>query len=240
MRSWIAVTVLAGILVPALTTAMSRELRVPFTPQAPEARWVEPWANACEETALVMVNAYYEDETLSGSRGKTRISEALKKKNTAFGESKDESAALMADIVAEVYDWEAFVVTEATLPDIKEEIDGGRPVIIPFDARRVKNRFFQSPRPDYHVAVIIGYDNDKQQFIVHDPGTAKGKAFRYSYDELLGANETYTIGDTGEERGGEVIFTAPGEARDSALRRVWQRLAGRFSGWWAGVWAAKP
>ena len=39
--------------------------------------------------------------------------------------------------------------------------------------------------PDYHNIVILGYDHNKKQFIVHDVGTQFGAYFKYSYKVLL-------------------------------------------------------
>jgi hypothetical protein len=40
-------------------------LDVPFTSQAPEKSWDQPWQDACEEAAVLMLAAYYRDFGLS-------------------------------------------------------------------------------------------------------------------------------------------------------------------------------
>lgn len=40
-------------------------LDVPFTSQAPEKNWEEPWQDACEEAAVLMLDAYYKGYGLS-------------------------------------------------------------------------------------------------------------------------------------------------------------------------------
>lgn len=40
-------------------------LSVPFTSQAPEKNWEQPWQDACEEAALLMLDAYYKKYNLS-------------------------------------------------------------------------------------------------------------------------------------------------------------------------------
>ena len=48
-----------------------------------------------------------------------------------------------------------------------------------------ENNHFKSGGPWYHNLVILGYDDDKKQFTVHDVGTQFGAYFRYSYDTLM-------------------------------------------------------
>jgi hypothetical protein len=44
------------------------------------------------------------------------------------------------------------------------------------------------------MAVIIGYDKPTNQFIVNDPGTVHGKAYRYSLDAIENALQDYPTG----------------------------------------------
>ena len=40
-------------------------ISVPFTSQAPEKNWEQPWQDACEEAAVLMLDAYYKNYNLS-------------------------------------------------------------------------------------------------------------------------------------------------------------------------------
>ncbi|PIY92744.1 MAG: hypothetical protein COY70_01615, partial [Candidatus Magasanikbacteria bacterium CG_4_10_14_0_8_um_filter_42_12] len=40
-------------------------LDVPFTSQAPESNWDQPWQDACEEATILMLDAYYKGYNLS-------------------------------------------------------------------------------------------------------------------------------------------------------------------------------
>jgi len=44
---------------------IEKEISVPFTSQAPEGNWQEPWQNACEEASIVMIQNFYKDEGLT-------------------------------------------------------------------------------------------------------------------------------------------------------------------------------
>ncbi|MFA4827257.1 MAG: hypothetical protein WC596_03350, partial [Candidatus Shapirobacteria bacterium] len=46
-------------------------------------------------------------------------------------------------------------------------------------------KHFKSGGPYYHNLTILGYDDTKQKFIVHDVGTQFGAYFQYSYDLLM-------------------------------------------------------
>lgn len=184
-------------------------LGVPFTSQAPEGKWMEPWDNACEETSMVMVEMYYRGNwNLDISKSKKEIQYVLNQKESLYGISKDESPERIVEMIHNFYKRDASLEKNITVEKIKHELDGGYPVIIPFDTRLVRNSNFIPPKPTYHVGVIIGYDDQTQEFVVHDPGTSDGKQFRYKYTELLNANKIYTVRDTGEVRGGEAVFTS--------------------------------
>ncbi|HYE60273.1 MAG TPA: C39 family peptidase [Candidatus Kapabacteria bacterium] len=212
-----------------LAAVTQMQIPVPFTPQAPEGIWVEPWANACEEASIVMVDAYYRGLPLDTTTAVDRIHDVIAEKEKRFGESKDESAETIVSLIEDTALWHARIEKKPTVEEIQRELHSNRPVIIPFDARRVSNPHFIDPKPDYHVAVIIGFDEETKTFIVHEPGTSFGESFRYGYDELLAANESYEIGDTGEERGGDVIFTSPETTVEKVVRRIGEQIRKVFT-----------
>src|SRR5690606_41290644 len=41
-------------------------LDVPFTSQAPEGNWKQPWQDACEETSILMVDRFYQEQAQIG------------------------------------------------------------------------------------------------------------------------------------------------------------------------------
>ena len=46
----------------------------------------------------------------------------------------------------------------------------------------------------YEKIIVTGYDETKGEFITNDPGTSRGKGFRYSYDQLFEAITDYPTG----------------------------------------------
>lgn len=148
-----------------------------------------------------MVNAFYTQESIDGIMAPGIIMAVFGKKHEQFSESKDENFDGLAALINTQYDWRAIQRKYVTSKDIEREINRKHPVIIAFDARLIPDAPFIEPKPDYHVAVIVGYDNEKKEFMLHDPGLSEGREIRYAYEDVLKANETYIIGDTGEERG---------------------------------------
>ena len=82
---------------------------------------------------------------------------------------------------------QAKVNWEEKIEYIKEELSKDNIFIIPVAGRELDNPYFRIPGPFYHVLVIIGYDDNKKEFITHDPGTRRGEEFHYSYEILWNA-----------------------------------------------------
>ena len=149
----------------------------------------------------------YAGKSTSKAYAKDMIQRIVKFELKTFGFHRDTNAAQIADTINRYFPWEARVVKNPTLEDIKTELNAGRPVIIPVHGRALRNPYFRNGGPDYHTVVIAGYDDGKTQFIVQEPGTRHGQDFRYSYDTLLAA--THDFLPLGRTRFGErvAIFT---------------------------------
>ncbi len=190
------------------TVLGATQLEVPFTPQAPDGVWVQPWQDACEEASIFMVDRFYQEENIANAEvAKTGILEIFTMKHQRHGESLDETAETVADLINAYLPWSAYVVDNPSIKSITDEIDAGRPVIVPFAAPLLKNPHFTSDFP-YHMAVISGYNDEKQTFIVEEPGTQYGYNFSYTYATVMNAMHDFVAGDvsSGEKR---VIFTSP-------------------------------
>ncbi len=185
-----------------------KNLNVPFSSQAPEGNWSEPWQNACEETSIIMATNFYKDKPLTREEAKQQILQVFAVKNKEFGTSKDESMERIAEVVnAAQLGWKAEVSVNPELNAIKKEIAANRPVIAPIDAQLLVG----SPVADtvkYHVLVISGYDDKTEEFIVQDPGTKSGKNDRYGYDNFYKAINDYLPGSSPSGRRA-VLFTSP-------------------------------
>lgn len=161
-------------------------IKAAFVPQAPEKNWDQPWQDACEESALLTVHYYYQEQKPSIS---TMIYDYQKIFNLEndFGWSHDVTLSQMATISADLWAYRSEIIETPTILDFKKYLAKDIPIIIPSSGKTLfkENTHFKSGGPWYHNLVILGYDDNKEQFTVHDVGTQFGAYFRYSYSTLM-------------------------------------------------------
>lgn len=190
----------------------AKNLLVPHTSQAPFGYWAEPWQNACEEASIVMLDNYYggiTDKKISKTTAKKQILNLLEIKKKYYGKSLDENAQKVINLINNFYNWEAKIVENPTLEQIKNEIENEQPVIIPVAGKILKNKYFKNGGPYYHMLVISGYDEEAQEFITQEPGlNTLGLDFRYKYDTIMDALHDFTGKKIDTKNGAKVaIFT---------------------------------
>lgn len=162
-------------------------LEVPFSSQAPFSDWAEPYQNACEETASLMVAKYYQKATLTPAIAKQEILDLVAWENKIFGYYEDTTAQETAQILQDYYDFKRVdVIYDFSLDDLKAQILAGRPIIIPASGQMLKNPNFKQPGPIYHMLVIKGITKTGD-FITNDNGTRKGHNYIYKSDVLYAA-----------------------------------------------------
>lgn len=178
-------------------------LAVPFTSQAPEKNWDEPWQDACEEASLLMLDAYYKNYKLSPLFAKDEILKMVKwEENKGWGNSIEiEKVKLMAEeyfhlstlALEHSSSRQIKIIENPTVDDIKKSIANDNPVLVVADGKVLPNSHFQNGGPDYHALIIRGYTESK--FITNDPGTQFGEAFEYEYSDLMNAIRDWNNGD---------------------------------------------
>lgn len=163
------------------------DLEVPFTSQAPEKNWYEPWLNACEETSILMVDAFYDGrDALSVAEARQEILDIFVVKEEEIDESLDESLETMVELIDELdLGWKGVIKESPSLRDMKLELENKRPFIVPVYAPELNNPYYTGGGPDYHVLVVKGYDTEKEVFVVNDPGTQFGEDLEFSYDVMM-------------------------------------------------------
>ncbi len=167
-------------------------LSVPFTPQAPTANCDELHNEACEEASVLMANAFFQGDTrsiLPADEAEAEIEKltAWQQKNLGYYLSIDSEEAVR--MIQEVYGLQAEVVRKFDEDSIKKALSEQKLVLVPVNGRELGNPYFRQPGPIYHMFVIKGYD--KNGFIVNEPGTKRGKDYRYTYDTIRGAVGDY-------------------------------------------------
>lgn len=158
-----------------------------FVPQSPEKNWDQPWQDACEEAALLTVDYYYRNITQSDIQ--TIKNDLLKmidfENEQSF--SHDMNTSQMSFVAQNYLSYSTKIIDNPTVDDIKNYISQNIPVIVPANGKTLyqENKHFNDNGPYYHNLVVLGFDDIKQKFIVHDVGTQFGAYFKYSYQLLM-------------------------------------------------------
>lgn len=172
---------------PTPTSFPSKHLiKTTFIPQAPQKNWDQPWQDACEEAALLTVAFYYQNQQPSQEEIASSIL-AMIDYETSQGFKKDVNIDQMALIATDYLHLKTEIILQPDLNKIKSYLIRNIPVIIPANGKQLftENHYFTNGGPYYHNLIILGYDDKKEQFTVHDVGTRHGAYFKYSYNLLL-------------------------------------------------------
>lgn len=180
-------------------------LEVPYVSQAPGGVWEAPWDESCEEASAIMVDAFYADEkNLTGDGVANKILEIIGWENKALGKNKDTSALEMKEFIDNTLSFNTGIQRNPKLEDIKKQLRKDRPVIALINMYQLYGE--KAEGDSYHVAVIIGYDDIKQEFVLHDPARPERK--NYSYDAVM--RSLHDFNPNSREADGEptVLFTS--------------------------------
>jgi hypothetical protein len=163
---------------------------VPFTSQAPYSKWDAYHEEACEEASLIMVRYFLEKKALNPEIAENEIQKLIRFEIDRYGDYMDSDARGVVTLAKDYYGLNNLeVVYDFTKEELKKELAKGNPIIIPAAGRLLGNPNFTAPGPLYHNLVLIGYEGS--QFITNDPGTRKGKGYRYDADVFYAAIHDY-------------------------------------------------
>lgn len=178
-------------------------LAVPFTSQAPEGNWEQPWQDACEEAAMLMLDAYYKKYSLSPLFAKDEL-----QKMVDWESAKSWGYSIPIAEVKETLEWymgRSFIsriIENPSIGDIKKSVANGNPVLVVAYGKSLDNPNFRNGGPEYHALIIRGYT--EEGFITNDPGTRNGKEFFYTYENLMNSIHDWNNGDV--EHGKSVVL----------------------------------
>lgn len=199
-----APTPAAPISTPASARAVN--LAVPFAPQAPTANWAEPYQDACEEAAIIMIERFFRGASLSLPEMDAEILRMVKFQEERYGFFKSSNAAETARLAEAFYPHlSARVAYDATADDIRGALAQGSPVLALVNGRKLGNPFYTQPGPERHALVIKGVTGGK--FITNDPGTRRGADFVYPIPTVLNALEDYDGGSPGTRKPVVILLT---------------------------------
>lgn len=171
---------------------------VPFVVQAPLAQWQDKrYQNACEEAALLM--AYYWTQgqaQISPQQATQEIAQLVAYEIKTWGQYVDHSTADTAKIMQDYFGYGQVQVFQDITPEqIIQQLQNNKLVIAAMDGQKLNNPYFTPPGPEQHMIVFLGYDPSTDEFITHDPGTRRGKNFRYARQTIAQALRDYPTGE---------------------------------------------
>lgn len=172
---------------------------VPFTAQAPTAKWNDPrQQDACEEASSLMAVKWARGEKIKDRPvAEKEILDIVSHEKNNYGIWHDTSAYDTSRLVINgYYKYDKVEVKEIiAAAEIIAELEKGGIIIVPLNGRKLGNPNFTRPGPERHMVLIKGYDYDKKEFITNDPGTRKGNGYRYKEKVLFDAIRDYPSGD---------------------------------------------
>ena len=170
-------------------------LSVPFTSQAPLGNWKEDvFQYGCEEAGLLMAMRWVEGKPLSPKEAEKEIAAMAAFELEHYGNFYDTSATDTAQLMKDYFGYNRVCVkSNVGAADIIAELQDGNLVLVPIDGAIVDNPYYASPL-SIHMIVVVGYDPQTKEFIVHDPGTRRGKHFRHPKDILERGLRDYPTG----------------------------------------------
>ncbi len=173
---------------------------VPFTVQAPSAKWEdERFQDGCEEASALMAVAWARGESLTPSRAESELLAAAATQISTYGSARDTSAQDTVERIIKGYFHydNSRVLTVNSVQDITDELSNGRILIAPMDGQALANPYYSGDGPERHMVVIRGYDAESDMLITNDPGTKRGEAYRYPAAHFLASMRDYPTGDHG-------------------------------------------
>lgn len=183
----------------ALVTSINHG--VPFSSQAPHADWSLPFQEACEETSLIMVNAWMVGTppgTLDPNIATGLILDLVKWQEERFGYYEDTTVEETAIIARDFYGYKNTEVLPVTsIDDVTQKLAEGFVVILPAAGAKLQNPYFSGTGPLYHMIVAKGF-TENGQIITNDPGTKRGADFLYDPGTLFDAIGDWNDGDPAE------------------------------------------
>ena len=202
------------ILEPNLVSSQQKTvtvLSVPYISEAPDNIWTGPWKNACEEAAIAMVEKFYlGDKSVSVSEAKTFMLNLFDEQDKAHGSNANSDATRTNQLINDHTSFTGQIKTNPSLAEIKAEITAGRPVIAfhrGFDLHNDHIPFLPSGS-SYHSTVVMGFDEQNQEFLVNDPGDEiEGEAHRYTYEIFMNSLHDYNYENNKADGPAKVIFT---------------------------------
>ena len=180
-------------------------LDVPFISQAPTGNWALPYQEACEESAGLMVAAYFNKEKgVTPQEAERRINAFVDYEKKVLGYYEDTSATTSAKLYEDYFKIHATVVP-FDLNRARRAVANGYPVLIPANGKTLPNPYFQRGGPIFHMIVMKGYTGNK--IITNDSGTSRGLNFFYDDSALQFSAHDWNNGNVSQGESLMIVVT---------------------------------
>lgn len=166
---------------------------VPFTAQAPFADWKDiRQQEACEEASILMAAYWNFNKDLSKQTALDEILKIVKFEEEQFGFHIHTDLEIAQEILSSYFTIKNTELKfNISLSDIKKALANDSVVLASMHGKRLQNPHFLNGGPENHMILIIGYDDENQVFITHDPGTRNGENYEYSYKTIQNSLYNY-------------------------------------------------
>ena len=183
-------------------------LDVPFTSQAPFGEWKNPvFQNGCEEAAVLMATYWLNGKTITRTIAEEEIQKITALEKNMYADVPNLSATDTAHLLVNYAQYQDVVVYEnITRFDILRELNKKNLIIVPVNGQMLKSPYYTPPGPSEHILLVVGYNPFTKEFIVHDPGTYRGKGLHVSQEILERALNNYPTGQGESLRSSQKIM----------------------------------
>lgn len=187
------------------------KINVPYTTEIPLGSWVKPWNNACEEASIIMAESYYfGNKTMDKKTAAKYMSPLFPIEDKIFGSNADTDSARTAKLLNNYLSVVATIKDNPTLEEIKNQLREGKPVVTFHYAKEIKNPNYhwRAGGSYYHVILLVGFDDNTNDFFVHDSGDPlTGEFHRYSYSTIMDTLHDFNHKTRKADGPARVLFT---------------------------------
>ena len=170
---------------------------VPFTAQAPLGDWSNPrQAEGCEESSALMAMRWVQGRPIDLAEAEQEIVSMSNWERDHFGYYEDTSVDDTAErIFGGWFGYDRMEVKkDVGVSDIYDALAAGNLVVAAVNGTILGNPYFRLPGPVRHMVLVVGYDAETGEFVVNEPGTTKGAAWRYHRQVFADALHDYDSG----------------------------------------------
>ncbi len=162
--------------------------QVSFTVQAPYGFWSEkPWSGYAEEAIVLMLTRWAADEPLESANDKAgNLTLWGSWFIEQFGQAPNQNIDQIQAALASTNQFAALeVLDKPSIPVLLQSLELGRLLVLPINGKILESPYYADPAPEHHVLLLIGVNPDAGTFVVHDPGTSRGRALEYDQEKIL-------------------------------------------------------